>query len=138
MTTEIHQLVETWIEALREKDVNTRTAHYAPDVVLFDVINPLRHTGLEALRFRLTQWFSTFHGPVDCEVRDLSVTAGEDVAFCHNLTRFSGTTDSGRLDMWVRFTIGMWKIDGEWTVTHEHASVPFDAATGQASTDLRP
>jgi uncharacterized protein (TIGR02246 family) len=138
MTTDIQQLIETWIEALHAKDVTGRTAHYAPDVVLFDVVDPLRHSGLRALRSRLTAWFSTFEGPVDCEIRELGVTAGDDVAFCHNLTRFSGTTGNGRLDMWVRFTIGLRKLDGEWIVTHEHASVPFDPATGQASTDLQP
>jgi ketosteroid isomerase-like protein len=138
MTTDIQQLFSTWTEAVRAKDVAARTARYAADVELFDVVGPLRHHGRRALESRLTEWFSTFVGPVDCEVRDLDIVAGEDVAFCHNLTRFSGTTANGRLDMWVRFTVGMRKVGDEWTVVHEHASVPFDPASGLASSDLRP
>ena len=39
-------------------------------------------------------------------------------------------------DLWFRATLGFRKIDGEWTITHEHSSVPFymDAASKQRST----
>jgi len=136
---QIRGLVEGWIEALRAKNVESRTVDYAPDVVLFDVIGPFQHVGLEALRARLTEWFSTFRGPIDCEVRDLHITAGDDVAFCHSLNRFRGPLrDGGQLEMWVRCTVCLCKIDGRWTVTHEHASVPFDVTTGRASIDIAP
>jgi len=136
---QIWGLVEGWIEALRAKNVESRTVDYAPDVVLFDVIGPFQHVGLEALRARLTEWFSTFRGPIDCEVRDLHITAGDDVAFCHSLNRFRGPLrDGGQLEMWVRCTVCLCKIDGRWTVTHEHASVPFDVTTGRASIDIAP
>jgi hypothetical protein len=29
-------------------------------------------------------------------------------------------------------------MDGKWTVTHEHDSVPFNVESGKASLDLRP
>ena len=51
----------------------------------------------------------------------------------------SGTLlDGGEVDMWVRATICMRKIKGQWTIVHEHQSVPFDAQTGKASLDLKP
>jgi uncharacterized protein (TIGR02246 family) len=136
---QIRGMVERWIEALRAKNVESRTVDYAPDVVLFDVVGPFQHVGVEALRARLTEWFSTFRGPIDCELRDLHITAGHDVAFCHSLNRFRGPLrDGGQLDMWVRFTVCLCNIDGRWTVTHEHASVPFDVKTGRASMDIAP
>jgi ketosteroid isomerase-like protein len=111
---------------MQAKDVARRTAAYAPDVVLFDVIGPLRHAGLPALQRRLADWFSTFDGPIGCDIRDLDVTAGADVAYCHSLHHFTGQLLSGgSLDMWVRFTTCLRRLDGRWMITHEHASVPI-------------
>jgi ketosteroid isomerase-like protein len=39
--------------------------------------------------------------------------------------------------MWLRSTMGLRKIDGTWTITHEHTSVPFDA-TGAADMTAQP
>jgi uncharacterized protein (TIGR02246 family) len=136
---EIRALIEAQAEAIRAKDVQGSVASYAPDVLLFDVVNPLRSTGSEAARKRLAEWFASFQGRIGYEVRDLAITAGDDVAFCHGLKRVSGITTAGqRLDMWWRATICYRRIDGAWQVTHEHASVPFDAASGRASLDLAP
>jgi uncharacterized protein (TIGR02246 family) len=131
---QIRALVQAWNQALRAKDVTARTAHYADDVLVFDVVIPLQHAGLDALRQRLTEWFATFDGPIDCEVRDLQITAGPRVAFCHTVQRFRGSLGGGQsLDMLVRYTTCLLKIGDSWTVTHEHASAPFDPATGLAS-----
>src|ERR671914_998089 len=60
------------------------------------------------------------------EIRDLSITTGDDVAFSHSLNRISGTRTNGEeTDVWVRATVGFRKIDGKWRVAHEHVSVPF-------------
>lgn len=131
---QIRSLFKDWAEALRARDVAGRTAHYAEDVVVFDVINPGQHAGLDALRQRLAQWFSAFDGPIGCEIRDLHITAGQHVAFCHCLQRFRGClATGGTLDMLVRYTTCFRRTDSGWSVTHEHASTPFDPATGLAS-----
>jgi ketosteroid isomerase-like protein len=54
----IQSLFDTWTDALRAKDVDRRTANYADDVVLFDVIVPTQPIGRDALRQNLDQWFS--------------------------------------------------------------------------------
>jgi len=129
----IRSLIGAWTEALRARDVAGRTAHYAEDVLIFDVIDPVQHAGLDALKHRLAQWFSSFDGPIDCDVRDLQVAAGDRVAFCHSLQRFRGhLNDGGTLDMLVRYTTCLRRIGDRWVVTHEHASTPFDPATGLA------
>jgi ketosteroid isomerase-like protein len=91
------------------------------------------------VRERAAQWLSWYQGPIGYEVRDLSVTAGDDAAFCHYLYRVTGTMTNGReVDMWVRSTVCFRKDEGEWAVAHEHTSVPFDAESGKASVDLKP
>jgi len=112
---------------------------YAPDVLLFDVVNPLQSTGSGAARARLKEWFASFDGPIGYELRDLSIAAGDDVAFSHSLSRTSATTTDGRkVDVWWRATVCYRKVDGTWMVTHEHASVPFDVESDRASLDLEP
>ena len=136
---EIRALIDDQARAIRARDIDGSVASYAPGVLLFDVVNPLQCVGSEAARKRLAGWFSSFQGPIGYQLRDLSITTGDDVAFAHSLKRVSATmTDGRKLDMWWRATVCYRKIDGKWSVTHEHASVPFDAASGQAALDLKP
>lgn len=137
---EIRALIDDWTRAIRARDVDGVVSHYAADIVAFDLAPPLQYTGADALRASLEAWFTTFRGPVGLETRDLSVTTGEDVAFCRSLNRISGTrTDDDETDVWVRATVGLRRIDGRWKVTHEHASVPFYMdGSYKAAVDLNP
>src|SRR5262249_28295273 len=99
--------------------------------------SPVQQVGLDALRQRLAQWFSTFDGPIDSDVRDLRIAADDQVAFCHSLQRFRGSLMSGgTLDMLVRYTTCLRKIGDRWVVTHEHAT-GLPLVTTPASTDKR-
>jgi uncharacterized protein (TIGR02246 family) len=136
---QIRALIDGQAKAIRAKDISGSVFRYAPDVLLFDVVNPLRSVGSDAARRRLADWFSAFQAPIGYELCDLSITMGEDVAFSHSLKRVSATTTAGQtLDMWWRATVCFRKLEGQWMVTHEHASVPFDPKSGQASLDLEP
>jgi ketosteroid isomerase-like protein len=136
---QIRELIEQRVQAVRAKDVDGAVSMIVPDIISFDVINPLRNQGADASQARLKQWFDSFEGPMDYELRDLSVVAGEDVAFSSSLNQVQGTKlDGGKLEMWWRATTCFHKIDRQWKVVHEHASVPFDPQTGQASFDLQP
>jgi uncharacterized protein (TIGR02246 family) len=137
--TQIRNLIDTWAQAVRAKDSAGLVANVAPQVIMFDVINPLQYIGSDAMKTRAGQWLSSFQGPIGYEVHNLSITAGNDVAFCHSLNRVSGTNQEGmKIDMYWRATLCLRKLDGKWTVTHEHSSVPFDATTGKASLGLQP
>jgi ketosteroid isomerase-like protein len=49
------------------------------------------------------------------------------------------TTDGQNVDLWFRATLGFRKIDGKWTITHEHSSVPFYMdGSFKAAIDLKP
>jgi ketosteroid isomerase-like protein len=137
--SEIRSLIDGWAEAIRAKDINARMSNYAPEVVLFDVVDPLQYIGPQAVRRRALEWFSSFDGPLDFEHRDVSIAAGDSVAFCHSLNRIRGTKTDGRaIDMWWRASVCLRRIAGQWMVTHEHQSVPFNVDTGRASIDLKP
>ncbi|MET0647141.1 MAG: nuclear transport factor 2 family protein [Pyrinomonadaceae bacterium] len=135
----IREIIEERVAAIREKDVEELLTHHAPDVLSFDVLDPLQNAGSDAIRQRAERWLTSYEGPPGYEVRDLNVTAGETVAFCRYLYRVSGTLKTGgTVDMWVRATVCFVKADGEWKIVHEHQSVPFDAQTGKASLNLKP
>jgi uncharacterized protein (TIGR02246 family) len=137
---EIRHLIDAWAKAVRAKDVNAAMALYAPDALSFDLAPPLQYRGAGANRESLEEWFPTFRGSVGYEIRDLSITAGDEVAFSHSLNRISGArTDGTKTDVWVRATVCLRKIGGKWTITHEHVSVPFEMTPPfKASLDLKP
>jgi|ERR1700730_399142 uncharacterized protein (TIGR02246 family) len=136
---QIRALIENRVKAVRGKDIDALVSSYAPDVLAFDVVNPLQSTGSDAIRKRLQEWLSSFQGPVGFEIRGLSIAIGDEVAFCHGLSGVSGTrADGGGINMWYRTTVCYRKIDGEWIITHEHNSVPFNMESGKASLDLKP
>lgn len=58
------------------------------------------------LRENLTNWFGSFLGPVGYEIRDLRITAGDDLAFSQSFNRISGSRMNGEeTDVWVRSTM---------------------------------
>jgi uncharacterized protein (TIGR02246 family) len=136
----IRQLLDNWVEALRSKDVGAVMSHYAPDIVAFDLAPPLQYTGADLYRKNWEAWFPTFRGPIGYEIRDLSIAASDDVAFCHSFNRITGTrTDGEKTNVWVRATICCRKIDGKWKIAHEHQSVPFYMdGSYRAAVDLKP
>lgn len=135
----IRTLIDDRIKAICVKDINGAVSSSAPDILSFDVVNPLQYAGSSALKKRVENWFSLFQGPIGFEIFDLNITAGSDVAFSYSLNRVMGTTTDGKkIEMYWRATVCYRKIDGKWIVMHEHNSVPFDPETGRASLNLKP
>lgn len=136
---QIRALIEGGARALRAKDIDSVMSAYTPDALAFDLAPPLQHRA-DQIRQGVENWFPTFEGPIGCEIHNLQITTGGDVAFSHSLNRLSGQRTSGEVtDVWVRATICFRKIDGEWKVVHEHSSVPFYMdGSFRAATDLKP
>ena len=135
---QIRELIDDWAKAVRTKDVSGVMVHYAPDNVTFDLAPPLISTAADAEG--LQAWFSTWRGPLVYEIRHLNITASDDAAFGHSLTRLSGTkTDGEKADIWFRQTLGFRKTGGEWRIAHQHESVPFYMdGSYRAAVDLQP
>ena len=139
LESEIKALIDKTAQACRAKDSAALSACFAPDVLAFDVVNPLQYKGSDAVAKRADEWFSSWQGDFAYEVQHLTIAASGDTAFAHSLNHVSGTkTDGQPVDMWWRATICCQQIDGEWLITHQHSSVPFDMETGKASLDIKP
>ena len=137
--SEIRTLLDQVVEATRTKNIGAVMRHYAPDVLAFDVIDPLQYSGEGVLRRRGAAWFASFDGPIHYELAELKVSAADSVAVCHGLSHVGGTTTKGReLNMWWRTTYALQKRGDRWLVTHVHSSVPFDPNSGSASLSLEP
>ena len=135
----IRQRINGWLEALRSMDLEGVMSLYAPDIVSFDLGPPLRHVRAKAKEKNWANAFAMYQRPLGYEMRDLTVTVGDDVAFAHSLNRVSGTMKNGnRTDFWLRWTACLRKIDGNWLIAHDQVSVPIDPESGRASLNLEP
>lgn len=121
----IRKQVESWAAAVRRKDLNAILAYHSPDILMFDVPPPLESKGLEAYKRTWDLFFSWAHDPVVFSIREMSVTAGDDVAFATALMRCAGTEVTGEdIELDFRLTICLRKINSQWIVLHEHHSIP--------------
>jgi ketosteroid isomerase-like protein len=137
--SEVGALLESQSEAIRMKDLDRLMSLYSPEIVYFDVVPPLQYVGSAALRGRFTNWFDGYQGSIGFDVRDLTISAGGDIAVAHWLSRASGTLKNGRkAGFWVRATSCCRRTDHRWLITHEHVSLPVDFQTGGAAMDLAP
>src|SRR5215467_2095308 len=135
----IRQRIDELVGAIRAADLEALKPMYAPDMVSFDVGPPLQHVGAQAKWKNWEEAFTVFQGPLDYEIRDLTITVDGDVAFGHSINRLIGRLRNGNSSgIWVRATFCFRKIDGNWLVVHDHASVPLDLESGRALLDLEP
>jgi uncharacterized protein (TIGR02246 family) len=134
----IRALVDKLVKGLRAKDIDSVVSVYAPDLIAFDIVPPMQYVGAESYRKRWTEVFESFE-TIHYEVRDLSITTSDDVAFSHSFNKLKGTMKNGRTtDVWVRWTACYQKINGKWLIAHLQASVPIDFESGKAVMDLKP
>lgn len=135
----LRKVLEEGIEALRHKNIEGVMALYAPEVVSFDIVPPLRYVGAEVFRKVWEEVFASFQGPLNYEIHDLTLSISVDLAFAYSLNHISGTLNNGqKTDLWLRWTACFRKIEGRWLIVHHQNSVPVDLATGRAVLDLKP
>ena len=137
--SELRALFDHRSEAMRAKDIERLMPLFAPEIVYFDVVPPLRYAGSAALRNRFLHWFEGWNGPIGMETRELNILAGQDVAAADMLIRASGTRANGReVGYWVRTSNSCRRENGRWLITHEHVSMPVDFESGRVVLDLQP
>jgi uncharacterized protein (TIGR02246 family) len=123
--SEIRTLIENWADAVRRRDYDAILRNHSRDILMFDVPPPLQSKGIEAYRSTWDLFFRWSHDPVVFEIVEMTVTAGADVEFAAAVMRCSGTETTGEhVRLQFRLTVGLRKIDGRWTITHEHHSIP--------------
>jgi uncharacterized protein (TIGR02246 family) len=121
----IRNVIESWTAAVRRRDFSGILQNHSSDIVMFDVPPPLQSKGIEAYRKTWDLFFSWSNDPIPFDITEMNITAGSDVAFVFATMRCAEPGANGEpkaLDF--RLTVGLRKIDGQWTITHEHHSVP--------------
>lgn len=137
--TQIRELLARWAAAACAGDVDGIVSHYAPDIMAFDGVGPLRLKGVEAYRSHWQACLAMCPGPMVFELHDLAITAQGDLAFCHYLARCGATGADGKEhSSWFRGTTALRRTGGAWKIAHEHFSAPFDPVNGKALLDLMP
>ena len=132
----LRDLIERRAAAVGRGDVDGMTADTAEEVVIFDVVPPLRARGRDAAVRRAAEWLASYRDTPRWEVSEVEVSVGGRVGFAHMISHVTGTMKDGSdVDMWFRTTLGFEHRDGRWLIVHDHASDPFDPSTGKAVID---
>jgi uncharacterized protein (TIGR02246 family) len=136
----IRVLEDKFAAAFNAKDANAIMALYtsSDDLVVFDIEPPRQHTGWADYKKDWDDTFAAYPGPVVFQVNDLAVTVGGDVAYSHSIQSASMTDKKGKkTTLTVRVTDGYKKVNGQWLIAHEHASIPVDLATMKGISDSK-
>ena len=134
---EIRQAIEARNAAISAKDVAGVMASGYAGFVSYSMAPPLKNAdGKDGL----AGWFATWDGPIGLVLKDLKITAGDDVAFASCLAHMTGRkTDGEDIDLWYRMSFGLRRVRGAWKIVHEHSSVPFYMdGSFRAAVDLKP
>ncbi|PSN10771.1 DUF4440 domain-containing protein [filamentous cyanobacterium CCT1] len=128
---QIRQLIDDHTRAICAKNLDQIVAHYAPNVVVFDMKPPLALRGLEDCR-RMWEtslpYMPTISG---MEQQAVNIIVDSDLALVHWVSRFVGLEpEHPAAQMWLRITAGCQRHEGVWQIVHEHVSVPFDPNGG--------
>ena len=121
----ISGLVENWARAVRSENMSGILANHSQDMLMFDVPPPIQSKGIEAYKQTWDLFFSWAQDSGVFDIREMDITAGNDVAFVTALMRCAGTESNGdKTELDFRLTVGLRKIGDQWIVTHEHHSIP--------------
>ncbi|MEX0653005.1 MAG: nuclear transport factor 2 family protein [Phycisphaeraceae bacterium] len=139
--TQVRELVDSYVDAIRASDVERITSYYAPDILAFDAIAQLQFKGVEAYKkhWQACIAMCASEGMI-FELHKPSFAVSGDVAFGHWLCRCGPATEDSGEDKtgYMRGTLGFRKTGGRWLIVHEHWSAPFDMDSGKALFDLKP
>jgi uncharacterized protein (TIGR02246 family) len=123
----VREVVESWASAVRRRDIAAVLRNHAPDILMFDVPPPFQSKGIDAYRKTWDLFFAWAPDPAVFDVKEMTVTAGSDVAFVAAVMRCAGSEASGEdVELDFRLTMGLRKVNGQWTIVHERHSVPAD------------
>lgn len=124
--TLICELLEDWAEATRLDKRDEVLAHHDPNVVIYDVLPPLKYESAAAYRASWDEWQPQQTEPGIFALHDLTVIVGHDVAFAYGFIHCGGTKPDGTtFEDWIRATFCLRKLAGEWRITHQHNSAPM-------------
>jgi ketosteroid isomerase-like protein len=110
--------VEDWADAVRRRDLPAVLLNHSSDILMFDVPPPFLSHGIDAYAKTWDLFFAWARDPAVFDIKEMNITASNDVAFVTAAMRCAGTTDGKDMELDFRLTIGLRK----------------SAATGRSST----
>ena len=123
---QIRQIIEDWAAAVRSGDIDRILAYHAGDIVMYDVPKPFQSIGIDAYR-KTWDTFFAYTKPGVFDILELHVVADQQVAFCYATMKCEDKSNSIEyVELDFRLTVGLKKINGQWTIVHEHHSVPAE------------
>lgn len=134
----IRSVTDAIAAAAYRKDAAAMARHYAPDAVIADLAPPLLCRGFDVAKAQT--WLDDWDGPVEIEMRELTVEADGNLGLCHGLQYVRARTQQGEeAAWWSRITLAFARKGRGWQITHEHTSVPFYMdGSYRAAVDLDP
>jgi uncharacterized protein (TIGR02246 family) len=121
---EIEALISQWLQAVRNHDLTAIRAGHDPDILMFDVPPPFLSRGLDAYMATWDLFYANAAKPVQFDLRDIAITAGDDVAFATAVGRCCDLSSGSPVQLDFRLTMGFRKKNGQWRIAHEHHSLP--------------
>jgi ketosteroid isomerase-like protein len=123
---EVRAVIEAWAAATRQNRTGDVLKNHVSDLVIFDVLPPMKYESAESYRRSWDGWQPETQGEAKFDLENLSVTAGADVAFAHAFIRCGGSMPDGRaFEDLVRATFCLRKFDRFWKISHQHISKPL-------------
>lgn len=121
----VRNVVKSWAAAVRSRDYEGILKNHSSDIVMFDVPPPFQSKGIEAYKKTWDLFFSCVVDPVVFDIAAMTVFSDSNLAFVIATMHCTEPGSQGeREKLEFRLTIGLQKIDGQWTIMHEHHSVP--------------
>jgi uncharacterized protein (TIGR02246 family) len=123
----VRNVIESWAAAVRHRDFEGILQNHSSDIVMFDVPPPFQSKGIEAYKKTWDLFFSCSSDPIVFDITTMAITADRDVAFVVATMHCTEPAANGeRQGLEFRLTVGLRKVDGHWSITHEHHSVPAE------------
>jgi ketosteroid isomerase-like protein len=123
----VRQVINQWAYATRKGHHEDVLVNHADNVLIFDVLPPMKYEGAAAYRRSWDEWQPDTQGEGTFELLDLVVIPGAEISFAHCFIHCGGALpDGSTFEDLVRATFCLQKFDTQWKVTHQHISKPFE------------
>ena len=118
---QITDILQSWAANTRLNNKDAILVNHASDVLIYDVLPPMKHQGAAAYRKTWDEWQPDNAGEATFDLHDLEITSGGDVAFAHAFIHCGGTTVGGKsYEDWVRATFCLRRVADGWKIAHQH------------------
>ena len=134
---QVQGLLDNYMSAIDEQDVERFLASYASDIHLYDSWDEWECNGISTWRANVQEWFNGLKEEgvaLHIEFKDLVVEEGQELAFARCAITFAAKNAvSGEELRQVtnRFTFCLRKANDSWLIIHEHSSLPIEGETGK-------